>query len=130
LEDGKTLFPSAGSGLYFISPVSTEPLTNVSMTINLSLNAKVRNSIAEVVSILGIIDAALPQLAATTHVPAWAGVVIAMLAAVGNQLIKDSNVPPSVVALLASSPSTVNLVKPPVVVAPAKPVSTITLPKL
>ncbi len=64
------------------------------MTVNLSLPPKVRNVIAESIAILGIANASIPQLATDTHVPAWVGIVIALLINVGNQLIKDSTVPP------------------------------------
>jgi hypothetical protein len=50
---------------------------------------QIRNIIAEVVTIAGIADAALPQLAATVHVPAWAGVTLAFIANVGNQVLKQ-----------------------------------------
>jgi hypothetical protein len=59
------------------------------------MNPKLRNSIAEIVSVLSIADAAIPQLAAATHIPAWVGVVLAILVNVGNQLLKDSTPPPT-----------------------------------
>jgi len=59
------------------------------------MNPKLRNAIAEAVAVLGIANATLPQLATTTHVPAWVGIVIAALVNIGNQFIKDSNPPPT-----------------------------------
>jgi hypothetical protein len=67
------------------------------MTINLTLNPKLRNVIAETVAILGIANATLPQLAADSHIPAWVGIVVALLINIGNQLIKDSTIPPGLV---------------------------------
>jgi len=66
------------------------------MTINVTLNPKVRNAVVEAVAILGIANAALPQLAATTHVPAWVGVVVAFLVNVGNQILKDNTPKPPI----------------------------------
>ena len=60
------------------------------MTINLTLSPKVRNGIAEAVSIAGLLEAAIPQFAATVHLPQWAGAVLALVVTIGNQLIKDS----------------------------------------
>ena len=71
------------------------------MTIDLSLSPKVRNSIAEIVSLAGIMVAALPQIAADAHVPQWTGAVLAVVVTVGNQLLKDSTIPPS----LTTTPS-------------------------
>jgi hypothetical protein len=59
------------------------------------MNPKARNAIAESVAILAIAQAAIPQLAANDHVPAWVGIVIALLVNVGNQLLKDSTPPPT-----------------------------------
>jgi hypothetical protein len=59
------------------------------------MNPKFRNAIAEIVGVLAMANAALPQLAATTHVPAWVGVVVALLINVGNQFLKDSTPPPT-----------------------------------
>jgi hypothetical protein len=65
------------------------------MTVNLTLSPKIRNSLAEIVSIAGLLVAALPQIAADVHVPQWAGAVLALVVTVGNQLLKDSTIPPS-----------------------------------
>jgi hypothetical protein len=53
------------------------------------MNPKVRNIIAEVLTIVGIAIATLPDLQATTHVPAWVGVALAFITNVGNQILKQ-----------------------------------------
>jgi len=80
------------------------------MTINVPLTVapRVRNAIAELVSIAGIMIAALPQIAADAHVPQWSGAVLALIVTVGNQLLKDSTIPPSLTttpAVPAPSPA-------------------------
>lgn len=59
------------------------------------MNQKIRNAIAESVAILAIAQAAIPQLATSDHIPAWVGIVVALLVNVGNQLLKDSTPPPT-----------------------------------
>lgn len=59
------------------------------------MNPKIRNAIAESVAILALAQAAIPQLQASDHIPAWVGIVIALLVNVGNQLLKDSSPPPT-----------------------------------
>jgi hypothetical protein len=53
------------------------------------MDPKVRNVIAEVLTIVGIAIAALPDLSAATHVPAWVGVALAFVTNVGNQILKQ-----------------------------------------
>ena len=50
--------------------------------------ALIRNVIVEAVAIAGIAIAALPQLSAATHVPAWVGVALALVVNIGGQILK------------------------------------------
>ena len=59
------------------------------------MNPKLRNAIAETVSLLGIAQAAVPQLTAISHLPAWVGPVLALVVTVGNQFLKDTTPPPT-----------------------------------
>lgn len=59
------------------------------------MNPKIRNSIAEAASLAGIAVAAIPQLSTVMHIPAWVGVVAALVITILNQWVKDSTVPPT-----------------------------------
>ena len=59
------------------------------------MNPKLRNALAEIVSLGGIAQAAVPQFTAVSHVPAWVGPTIALIVTVANQLYKDSTPPPT-----------------------------------
>ncbi len=64
--------------------------------IQISLGSKVHNALVQVVFIAGILNAVLPDLAATTHVPAWVGIVVAAVVKVGNEFLSDKPAnPPS-----------------------------------
>lgn len=58
------------------------------------MNPKLRNALAEIVSLGGIAQAAVPQFTAVSHVPAWVGPLLALVVTVANQLYKDSTPPP------------------------------------
>ncbi len=58
------------------------------------MNFKLRNTLAEIVSIGGICQAALPGLTAASHLPAWVGPLLALIVTVANQLIKDGEKTP------------------------------------
>lgn len=57
--------------------------------------AKVRNALAETASLLGIAIAAIPQVSNTVDIPAWVGVVGALVITLINQWVKDSNPAPT-----------------------------------
>ena len=61
----------------------------------ITINPKLRNALAEIVSLGGIAQAAIPQFTAITHVPAWVGIVLALVVTCANQLLKDSTNPPT-----------------------------------
>ena len=54
------------------------------------MNPKLRNAIAETVSILGIAYTAIPAWSAANYAPpAWVGLAITLAITVLNQLLKD-----------------------------------------
>lgn len=60
------------------------------------MNAKLRNALAEIISLGGIALAAVPQFAAVVpNLPKWVGPLIALVVTVANQLYKDSTPPPT-----------------------------------
>lgn len=62
------------------------------------MSPKLRNALAETAAVLALAQAAIPQIAATDHVPAWVGIVVALLINVVNQFLKDSSPPPTLAA--------------------------------
>ena len=59
------------------------------------MNPKLRNALAEIISLGGIAQAAVPQFQAGSHLPAWVGPLRALVVTVANQLYKDSTPPPT-----------------------------------
>lgn len=60
------------------------------------MNPKIRNSIAEAVSLLSLAATFVPQFkAAGVSLPPWVGVSIALVVTIGNQWVKDSTPPPT-----------------------------------
>lgn len=82
------------------------------------MDPKIRNSVAEIISLLGIALAAIPQLQTVMHLPAWAGVVGALVITLGNQWLKDSTPPPTNPDGSKNAPSVVS----PVLPAPIVPI--------
>ena len=61
------------------------------------MNAKLRNSIAEVISLLSLASTFVPQFKeAGVNLPPWLGILIALVVTVANQWVKDSTPPPTV----------------------------------
>ena len=60
----------------------------------ISFGSKIHNAIVQVVFIAGILNGVLPDLAATTHVPAWVGVIIAAVVKIGNEFLSDKPAAP------------------------------------
>ncbi len=58
------------------------------------MNPKIRNAIAELVSLAGIVYAAIPSLD-IPNIPRWLGPVLSLVVTVGNQWLKDSTPPPT-----------------------------------
>jgi hypothetical protein len=59
------------------------------------MNPKIRNAIAEALSLLSLASTFVPQFKAIgCDLPAWAGVTLALVITVGNQWVKDSTPPP------------------------------------
>ena len=59
------------------------------------MNPKLRNATAEIVSLVGIAQAAIPDFRAASGLPAWVGPLLALIVTVGNQFLKDSTPPPT-----------------------------------
>lgn len=60
------------------------------------MNPKIRNSIAEVLSLLSLAATFVPQFkTAGINLPPWLGVSLALAITVGNQWLKDSTPPPT-----------------------------------
>jgi hypothetical protein len=59
------------------------------------MNPKLRNALAEIVSIGGILQGAIPSFTSFSHIPVWVGPTLALVVTVANQLYKDSTPPPT-----------------------------------
>lgn len=60
------------------------------------MNPRTRNTIAEAVSLLGVIYGLLPAWSAAHYAPpAWVGLVLSGLVTIGNQFLKDSEKAPA-----------------------------------
>ena len=60
------------------------------------MNPKIRNSIAEAVSLLSLASTFVPQFKeAGVNLPPWLGITIALVVTVANQWVKDSTPPPT-----------------------------------
>ncbi len=60
------------------------------------MNPKIRNSIAEAISLLSLAATFVPQFkSAGVNLPPWLGVLIALVITVANQWVKDSTPPPT-----------------------------------
>jgi len=77
---------------------------------NISINPKLRNALAESAAIGGIALAAIPEWSTAVHVPRWVGLAVALAVNVCNQLYKDSTPPPSVAAAAAAGNPAASLV--------------------
>lgn len=59
------------------------------------MNPKIRNAIAEILSLLSVVYGLLPSWSAANYAPpAWVGILLAGLITVGNQFIKDTEKTP------------------------------------
>jgi len=90
------------------------------------MNPKIRNSIAEAISLLSLASSFVPQFKdAGINLPPWAGILIALLVTVGNQWIKDSTPPPTASTLAAveaqPSPAATPVAAPALVAKPSPP---------
>jgi len=60
------------------------------------MNPKLRNSIAEALSLLSLALGFVPQFkAAGVSIPPWLAILLAMIVTIGNQWVKDSTPPPT-----------------------------------
>lgn len=55
----------------------------------ISLGSKIHNGIVQAVTIAGILNTAIPDLATFTHIPAWVSAVLALIVKIGNEFLDD-----------------------------------------
>jgi hypothetical protein len=63
--------------------------------LQISIGSKVHNAIVQAVFIAGVLNGVIPDLPATTHVPAWVSIVLAAVVKIGNEFLDDKPANPT-----------------------------------
>ena len=63
--------------------------------IQISNGSKIHNGIVQAIAIAGILNAAIPDLAALTHIPGWVSAILALVVKIGNEFLDDKPANPT-----------------------------------